>query len=172
MFNLLVTVRSRAFQCVSRAVLVTRKQLSDAPYKGGSRRPPILRSKSKTSTNRGSKAVSAVPPPTLSIAESWVEVVDKPSGQIYYWNTITNETTPLGAEKPVGETALANGAAPAGGGGVMGGLGRVVAEGFAFGVGSSVAHGLVGSMFGGHSDNRGGGGDAGAVGGDDDGFDL
>jgi hypothetical protein len=95
-------------------------------------------------------------------------VVDKQSGQIYYWNTVTDETTPLGAPKPTG--ASANDLAPQQpqqSGGMMSGLGRVVAEGFAFGVGSSVAHGIVGSMFGGSHDS---GGDASSGG--DDSFDI
>ena len=50
----------------------------------------------------------------------------------------------------------------------MSGLGGVVAQGFAFGVGSSVAHAAVGSMFGGSSSSDSGAGDAG--GGDD--FDI
>ncbi len=51
----------------------------------------------------------------------------------------------------------------------MSGLGGVVAQGMAFGVGSSIAHSVVGSIFGGgHSHDAGGGGG----GGDDDFFDL
>lgn len=50
----------------------------------------------------------------------------------------------------------------------MSGLGRVVAEGFAFGVGSSVAHGIVGSMFGGSHSHGPSDADAGG----DDGFDI
>ena len=54
-------------------------------------------------TSRGS--IKAPPPPkeivtTDDILNAWVDVVDKPSGQVYYWNTITNETTALGAPKP------------------------------------------------------------------------
>jgi len=44
----------------------------------------------------------------------------------------------------------------------MSGLGRVVAEGFAFGVGSSIARSVVGSVLGGgesHSGDTGFGGD-------------
>ena len=99
-----------------------------------------------------------------------MDVVDKPSGQIYYWNTATNETTSLGAPKPTGPTALGPAtyaAPPQQSGGIMSGLGGVVAQGMAFGVGSSIAHSVVGSMFGGgHSHSSGG--DAGG----DDSFDL
>ena len=107
------------------------------------------------------RRTAAAPPAPLPDADPWTEVVDKQSGQIYYWNTVTNETTPLGAPKPNGDLAAQQPAS----GGMLGGLGRVVAEGFAFGVGSSVAHGVVGSMFGGShgSDDSAGG---------DDSFDL
>ena len=50
---------------------------------------------------------------------------------------------------------------------MVGGLGSVVAEGFAFGVGSSIARSMVGSLLG-DSDMFGGGGDGG--GGDDGGY--
>ncbi len=35
-----------------------------------------------------------------SIENPWKEVKDKSSGGKYYWNTRTNETTPIGAERP------------------------------------------------------------------------
>ena len=97
-------------------------------------------------------AVAGPPPPSPSNDDPWMEVTDKSSGLKYFWNTQTNETTALGAPKPGPSTAAVNSSS---GSGVMGGLGRVVAEGFAFGVGSSVAHGLVGSMFGGSSHSSG-----------------
>lgn len=76
------------------------------------------------------------PPASVSIEDAWVEVVDKPSGSKYFWNTVTNETTELGAPKPTtGSNAGITTEANKGGGSMMGGLGRVVAEGFAFGVG-------------------------------------
>ena len=97
----------------------------------------------------------------------------KSSGQIYYWNTETDETTALGAPKPNGVTGNAPSGqmeqAPAQGGSMMGGLGRVVAEGFAFGVGSSVAHSMVGSMFGG---SHGSDAPADTSSGGDDSFDI
>jgi hypothetical protein len=110
------------------------------------------------------KSISPSAPAPLAVQAGWSEVVDKQSGQSYWWNTVTNETTALGAPKPAGD--LAQQQVPQQGGGIMSGLGRVVAEGFAFGVGSSVAHGIVGSIFGGGS--HGGSDDAGG----DDSLDL
>jgi hypothetical protein len=61
--------------------------------------------------------------------------------------------------------------APApGGGGMMSGLGGVMAEGFAFGVGSSIARNVVGSFFNSGHGGDSGGGDSGDSG--DDGIDL
>ena len=120
-------------------------------------------------------------------------MTDKESGQVYWWNEVTNETTALGEPKPgsiPAATTVAPPPAPQGqqSGGMMSGLGGVVAEGkhqlspqskstplqtylelypgFAFGVGSSIARNVVGSMFGGGDNTSGGGG------GDDDGWDL
>lgn len=104
----------------------------------------------------GTKAVARVPPPAggdipAPAQDPWTEVRDPASGQIYYWNKATNETTALGAPKPSGI------AAPQQQESLAGSLGRTVAEGFAFGVGSSVARSMVGSMFGGSSHSDGGG---------------
>ena len=104
-------------------------------------------------------------PASAAGADPWVSVLDKASGQIYWWNQTTNETTGLGAVKP---TAGAVGPV-AQKGSMMGGLAGVVAEGMAFGVGSAIAHRAVGavagSLFGGgssdHGDVGGGGGDGG-----------
>ena len=106
--------------------------------------------------------------------DPWVEVKDGASGQIYYWNSKTNATTALGEPKPSSFDAVPP---PSSGtlvpspqqpsdSSITSGLGRVVAEGFAFGVGSSIARGVVGSMFGGSGDHG-----SGAAGGGDDGFD-
>ena len=38
------------------------------------------------------------------VEEAWVSVKDEASGQIYWWNQVTNETTALGEPKPIGAT--------------------------------------------------------------------
>jgi hypothetical protein len=114
--------------------------------------------------------------------DPWVAVQDPAgTGQIYWWNQNTDETTPLNAPKPgsgppppssssvsipaPGNITNANPmmAQPA-----QPGLMGVMAQGFAFGTGSAVAHSMVGSMFGGgggghsqeSSSNDSGSGDA------------
>ena len=70
---------------------------------------------------------------------------------MYWWNTQTDEVTQVGAPKPMVQAQDPNSqvagvpppAEPPAAGGVGGGLGRVVAEGMAFGVGSSMAHRAV-----------------------------
>ncbi len=122
---------------------------------------------------RGARG-AAPPPPT---DDPWEEVRDEATGQTYWWNVRTNETTALGAEKPrlLGTSAGggngANGAPPPvsqqqrsdavarpGGGSVLGGFGSMVAEGMAFGTGSALAHRAIGSLFGGGDYGYGGGG--------------
>ena len=81
---------------------------------------------------------------------------------LYRWNKQTNETTHLGAPDPrsLQKTETATPPAPAPQqGGMLSGLGGVMAEGFAFGIGSSIARSAVNSVM----DSFGGGG------GDDDG---
>ena len=103
------------------------------------------------------------PPPAAASSDPWTEVYDEASGKVYWWNEETDETTELGAPKPQGDTAAYDqgGSLPQQQQG--GGLGRVVAEGFSFGVGASIARAAVGSLFGGFGGDEGGGGD-----GDDD----
>jgi hypothetical protein len=121
--------------------------------------------------------VRAAGPPPPANADPWQPVTDKASGQVYYWNTVTNETTALGAPKPVSltpqqqqELAMAQAQAQQ-----QPGFMGMMAQGMAFGAGSSMAHHAIGSLFGGgsssssSSSNDGGGGGGG---GDDDSWDL
>ena len=106
----------------------------------------------------------AAPPPALE--DPWEEVKDETTGQTYWWNVHTNETTALGAPKPTGPTSLAPsqqaGAPPPVGQppqqrSMMGSFGSIVAEGMAFGTGSAIAHRAIGSIFGGGGYGYGGG---------------
>ena len=105
-------------------------------------------------------ALARVPPPPAR--DPW-ERVETEDG-FYFWNTDTDETTAIGEAKPSGgsvaaqeqqQSQLAEPMQP-GGGGMMG----MMAQGMAFGVGSSVAHNVIGSA----ASALGGGdsGDAGA----------
>ena len=104
------------------------------------------------------------PPPPAPAADPWVAVKDPQSGSTYWWNQQTDEVTAVGEPKPGGELQQQE---PAQGGSMMGRMGGVVAEGFAFGVGSSIARSMVGSFLG-DSDMFSGGGDDGGGGGDYD----
>lgn len=70
------------------------------------------------------------PPPTTNYDDVWQEVKDSTSGQSYWWNTVSNETTPLGAPKPIStsmlQTQQPNNIAPPAqqGGSMIGGLGQ------------------------------------------------
>jgi len=118
------------------------------------------------------------PPPPAVTSDPWQPVIDKASGQTYYWNVMTDATTALGEPKPVSmtaqqqqEQALAQAQAQQPQGpGFMG----MVAQGMAFGAGSSMAHHAIGGLFGG---GGGGGGhdDSGSPpsgGGDDGSWDI
>jgi hypothetical protein len=104
----------------------------------------------------------------LAMADPWTEVKDESSGMTYWWNQKTDETTHLGAPKP---TLAANNNSQSAAqvpppqqqqeGGMMSGLGGMVAQGFAFGVGSSIARSVVNSVF-----DSGSGGDSGGDDGD------
>eukprot|EP01035_Chromulina_nebulosa_P019085 gene19085-24912_t len=108
-----------------------------------------LAGRRKIPTGKGLKAV--VPPPLINEQDVWTEVKHE-SGQTYWWNTVTNETTSLGSPKPQAvvpvNSAMPPAPAPIQSGGIMSGLGGVVAEGFAFGIGSSLARHAVGSILG------------------------
>ena len=123
-------------------------------------------------------AVTHSPTAPLPIKQEWTAVKDEASGEIYYWNETTNETTHLGAPNP---NLSVNAVTPApqesggsGSGGMMSGLGGMVAQGMAFGTGSAIAHNVIGSVFGGSGDHSGDSGDSGGGhdGGGDDGYDI
>ena len=122
------------------------------------------------SRSGGLRKTKTAPPPAVTPELAWKPVLDQPSGLYYYWNTITDETTHVGAENPAlaysqsgSGNAVANQSQQQQGGGMMSGLGGVVAQGMAFGVGSSIAHHAVGSIMGG----MGGGSDSGGSSGSD-----
>mmetsp|Transcript_44269 Transcript_44269/g.73736 ORF Transcript_44269/g.73736 Transcript_44269/m.73736 type:complete len:134 (-) Transcript_44269:201-602(-) len=89
----------------------------------------------------------------VATAEEWKEVKDEASGQFYFWNQRTNETTALGEPRPSAEGRLV----PQQQGGAAPSFGSNLAGMAAAGVGMGVAHAAVGSLFGGF----GGGGDGG-----------
>ncbi len=134
---------------VARFMLV--EQLSS---RSGGRRPPAKKT----------RAVAKAPSQIMSLEEAWTEVRDDASGQSYWWNKLTNETTHLGAPRPTGPTAL-TAPPPADmqqqqqGGGMLSGLGGVMAQGMAFGVGSAVAHRAVGAIANSFSSDDDDGGD-------------
>jgi hypothetical protein len=121
----------------------------------------------KPKSKESSLSPSAPPPMEITDPnEAWVPVTHKESGQVYYWNTITDQTTALGAPNP-NRSASGPLATQMQQPQQQGGLGSVMMEGMAFGAGSAVAHQVVGSFFGSsgssHSsspaDVAGGGGD-------------
>ncbi|CAE8666568.1 unnamed protein product, partial [Polarella glacialis] len=100
--------------------------------------------------------------------DRWQEVKDPSSGQAYWWNKETNQTTAIGAAKPSSLAPAAQAAAPATTGG---GLGSALADGMAWGVGTSIAGRMMDGIMGPrqmevvHRDETGGGGgDAGGAG--------
>lgn len=101
--------------------------------------------------------------------DPWKEVTDKESGLTYWWNQETDETTHLGAPKPTLVNQSNNNVpgpsqqlAQPQQGSMIGELGSMVAQGFAFGVGSSIARSAVNAIF------DSGSSDSGSAGGDDD----
>jgi len=121
----------------------------------------------------------APPPPMTTVDELWEEVVDARTGQKYYWQVITDETTPLGAPRPTTYSAIdptmpaparsgANAPPPSRDlgmttGSAAGGFGSMIAQGAAWGMGSSLGHRAIGGIFGYGGGGVGGG--EGAIGG-------
>ena len=143
----------------------SRPVLSDG---GGDFRMPNggrQRGRTVARTSRVARTARAPPPPAGTEVDPWVEVQDKASGRTYWWNQDTDQVTALGEPKPTaGAPAVPEQSQGSG-------LGRVDAEGFAFGVGSSIARMAIGSVFGDSAadavmgSDDGGGGDDGAGGG-------
>ena len=75
--------------------------------------------------------------------DTWVPVVDKPSGFTYYWNQRTDETTALG-ELPGQLRAQQQ----LGGVGVGGGFGKQLVSFAAYGAGVSLSFAAVRALFG------------------------
>lgn len=110
--------------------------------------PVVLLRNAPLSVGRKSSRSKRPRPPAPKEAskedfDPWMEVRDEATGQTYWWNPDTDETTALGEPKPGSSVAPSPSSAPPPTqqqqGGMMSGLGGVMAEGFAFGVGSSVA---------------------------------
>ena len=115
-----------------------------------------------------SRSTSRRPPPPASASASavWEPVVDERTGKTYWWNVETDETTDVDAPRPKTYSVIdptmpapirSAGAPPpdryddrAGGGSVVGGLGSMMAQGAAWGMGSSLGHRVMGGMFGGY----------------------
>ena len=57
-----------------------------------------------TRTNSSSKTedfLDKFAPQSAADVDPWKEVVDPSTGGVYWWNTKTNATTPVGSSKPV-----------------------------------------------------------------------
>lgn len=88
------------------------------------------------------------PPATAIDVGPWTEVHDKASGQSYWCNKQTSQTTALGAPRPsdVAPPPPPQGTAPVASGG--GGLGAALMDGLAWGVGTSMASRLMDGIMG------------------------
>ena len=134
------------------------------PYRGGFRSFAVRGGGSGRRKARSGTGIVTrdAPPGPMNTSDPWVAVKDpNGSGQIYYWNKNTDETTALGATRP---TELTQPQPQR-----QGFLG-IVAEGMAFGTGMHLAGRAVSSMLGGGG-NAGGAGQGGAEesgGGNDD----
>ncbi len=84
----------------------------------------VIRNKSRP-LSRGIQKIDA----PLPLDQCWKQVHDKQSGLSYWWNTQSNETTALGAPKPLGPSAVVQYEQTQSSPGVMSGIGGVVAQG-------------------------------------------
>mmetsp|Transcript_7674 Transcript_7674/g.10358 ORF Transcript_7674/g.10358 Transcript_7674/m.10358 type:complete len:130 (-) Transcript_7674:356-745(-) len=109
--------------------------------------------RSSKSTRTRPSAVQAQSQEQAVAVTEWTEVKDEASGQVYYWNQATNETTALGEPKPGREGRVANYQQPDQTLGPQQSLGQSLGSGLAFGAGAGAAHaivgGIAGSLFGG-----------------------
>ena len=118
------------------------------PYRGGIRSFAVRGGPGRRKRSGTGIVTRDEPPGPMNTSDPWVAVKDpNGSGQIYYWNKNTDETTALGVPRP---TELTNQPQPQ----RQGFLG-MVAEGMAFGTGMHLAGRAVSSMLGGG--NAGGG---------------
>mmetsp|Transcript_41580 Transcript_41580/g.82703 ORF Transcript_41580/g.82703 Transcript_41580/m.82703 type:complete len:142 (-) Transcript_41580:188-613(-) len=123
-------LKLRSVQIVANPVAVISHNFSDS--KGLKNTTPVRDTKGSYTPHR---SINTGAPATNT--DSWTEVVDKQSGQIYYWNKVTNETTPLGAPKPNNDEAAHQEVSR----GKMGEIGGLVAKVIVFG--ASSAAGLI-----------------------------
>lgn len=109
------------------------------------------------------------PPPPANVSREsacWEAATDARTGKTYWWNVETDETTDVDAARPktysvVDPTMpapMASDRAPpparyerGGVGGIAGGFGSMMAQGAAWGMGSSMGHRAIGGLFGGSS---------------------
>ena len=80
----------------------------------------------------------------------WTAVRDDRTGEVYYWNRTTNETTALGEPRPGPEGRVVS--APYGAGAqqpAAGGLGSSILQIFVMGFGVSIGFAIIGRIFGG-----------------------
>lgn len=120
--------------------------------------PRTTRGFARITKKRKPISEAAPPPSEMTEYHAWSPVTDKTSGQVYWWNKQTNETTALGAPRPEG-TAV---------GYQQPTLGQTMKEGVAWGVGMGVGRAVVGSVFGSMfgGDEGGGSSEGGNDGGD------
>ena len=73
-----------------------------ASYGNTTRTAAFKKKKKKPTNKRASAMIKAVVPTRNDDSDDdWKEVLDDASGQTYFWNTRTNETTALGDPKPL-----------------------------------------------------------------------